>query len=568
MKDTQWAAKLRGNKFVAMWLLSALGGMLAITLTIGIGISSHATGSEKADNLLFVLARLLFPVGILLLYAWRGYEYANSTGGLKTLRRARLGQLADSLYFLGFLWTLWALIDSFVIHQMSIAEAVFRAFGYALVTTALGMFLRLLLLQFAYSEEEQVRLGEQTVEEEIALFTQEVHSAVESLSAFRTRTDDAVATWVESLNKSGTDLKVAVNDVTDQTTDLKDALLKMHEASAEHVDSLVGTALNQFTRRLEPSLEALNNANNNFVSQVNNSTTNLTKSLQSSTAQVQAAIDKGVKQVETAAEAGAMQMVSELANASSAIKTSLEKSTHVIEAASSSLATTLSTQKANLESDLANLSSQIQEIHVPVDVIEKTVSQQLSALNSTLLKSTETVEQETTAFSKAVSGQIANLELDLARILKQIREVQIPSDIVEKRIEQQLLPVSTVVRKSAQTIEEASSKFATTVSSQRLNVESDLASLSMHIRDVRVPADMVERALEQNIRAVNAILLKSNREIERATVEFKTALSAQLPNLILEMRKLSQQIEMLGTNKHRWWSWLFGHSRSNYRGIN
>src|SRR6266850_1447607 len=106
MKETQWAAKVGANKLVAMWFLSALGGMLAITLTIGIGISSHATGSEKADNLLFVLARLLFPIGILLAYAWRGYQYANSTPGLKTLRRARLGQLADSLYFLGFLWTL------------------------------------------------------------------------------------------------------------------------------------------------------------------------------------------------------------------------------------------------------------------------------------------------------------------------------------------------------------------------------------------------------------------------------------------------------------------------------
>src|SRR6266446_8718087 len=199
MKNSEWAAKLRANKLVAMWLLSALTGMLAITLTIGIGISSHTTGSEKADSRIFVIVRLLVPVAILLLYAWRGYEYATSTGGLSTLRRARLGQLADSLYFLGFLWTLWALIDSFVIHQMSIAEAVFRAFGYALVTTASGLFLRLLLIQFSYSEEEQVRLGEQSVEEEIASFTREVRDAVKRLNAFKTRTDTAVTMWIESL---------------------------------------------------------------------------------------------------------------------------------------------------------------------------------------------------------------------------------------------------------------------------------------------------------------------------------------------------------------------------------
>src|SRR5215510_11066745 len=103
------------------------------------------------------------------------------------LRSARVGQLADSLYFLGFLWTLWALIDSFVINQLSIAEGVFRAFGYALVTTATGMFLRLLLLQFGYSAEDQVRLGESIVEEEIAQFSKAVSNAVTSISRFHTQ---------------------------------------------------------------------------------------------------------------------------------------------------------------------------------------------------------------------------------------------------------------------------------------------------------------------------------------------------------------------------------------------
>src|SRR5262249_44366707 len=55
-------------------------------------------------------------------------------------------RVADSVYFLGFLWTLYALIDNLIWRPSEDlgVKQILRIFGYALVTTAAGMFLRLL----------------------------------------------------------------------------------------------------------------------------------------------------------------------------------------------------------------------------------------------------------------------------------------------------------------------------------------------------------------------------------------------------------------------------------------
>ena len=557
-RGEQWEVKLRGRKLATMWLVSAILGATLISLTMGIGLSSQSTGLKEADDPRFVLFRLSIPLVIMTIYAWLGYKYANNTGEFVTLRRARLGQLADSLYFLGFLWTLWALIDSFVIHQMSIAEAVFRAFGYALVTTAFGMFLRLLLLQFAYSEEDQVRLGGRTVEQEIGRFAEEVSRAVESLIAFRARTDTAVTAWIDSLNKSGGNLKTAVDEVTAQTADFKDALLKMHQASADHVDCLVEMALGQFTRKVEPSLDALNKANRSFVAEVNTSTATLAETLRSSTTRVETAVSVGVTNIEGAAHAGAMQMQSEVMLATNAIANSVVKSTQTIETATAAFATKLSAQMANLESDLASLSTQIREIRVPVDIVEKTVAQQLATLNASLLKSKQTVEEATGTFATALSGRIAGLQSDIANVSKQIQDIRVPSDVVENTIRQQLATVNAGLLKSTGMLEDASAAFATKLSGKTASLESELRKVSERIREIRVPNDIVEKTVEQQLASVKESLLNSAQIVESASHTFATTLSTQMVILESDIKNLSKRIRRISVPADtpapkRWW---------------
>ena len=467
--------KTRGRKMAIVWLMITILGGIVISLTT----------QER-------VLRLLIPVGLMLAYALYGYRrHVESAGKLVALRSTRVGQLADSVYFLGFLWTLWALIDSFVIHQMSIAEAVFRAFGYALVTTAIGMFLRLFLLQFWYSEEEQVGSVKRAVEEEIAQFSQEIRNTIDSISAFRKRTDDALSGWIDSLNKSTEALKIAVDHVRAQTADLKDVLAEIHKVSVDHVEKLVEMALDQLVRKLEPSLEALNNANKQFVAEVN-----------VSAAKVKNAVDGGIRNVEGAIHAVTEQMRSGLARSADAISGSLEESARFIDKAITTFAETLSAQTVNLGSGLENLSRQIQQIRVPGDIIEKTVAQQVATATEGLVGSTkalqDAVKGATATFTETLLAQTANLESGLANLSRQIQGIRVPGDIVEKIVAEQLARVNACLEEGARAFQEA------------------IEHLSKQIREIHLPADLVEKTVAQQVATATTSLVESARALQDA----------------------------------------------------
>lgn len=192
------------------WAACTLTGMFLISVTTSIG----TTNAEGADPPLFVLSRLSVPVFVMLLYAGIEFKRAGESG-LETLRAVRIGQLADSLYFIGFLWTLWALIDSFVIHQLSIAHAVFRAFGYALVTTMFGTFLRLLFIQFQ-NTDDIVEASHQRVEKEIESFAVTLAATTASVREFQTTTAATIEAWAEALNRATESLHTSASRASSQ----------------------------------------------------------------------------------------------------------------------------------------------------------------------------------------------------------------------------------------------------------------------------------------------------------------------------------------------------------------
>jgi hypothetical protein len=153
------------REFGLLWATSAALGVLSILLT-------------QTDQ----KARLVTPVGIMLGYAWLGYKRIMLREA--PLRWTRIAQLADSLYFLGFLWTLFALILALVFSDIRDAEGVFRVFGYALVTTAFGMFLRLFILQLSYSTEDQTEEAKLTASQQLQEFAMQLNQSALSIANF------------------------------------------------------------------------------------------------------------------------------------------------------------------------------------------------------------------------------------------------------------------------------------------------------------------------------------------------------------------------------------------------
>lgn len=378
----QWIAKILAQKPAQQWILAAVLG--------GIAISWFGTPANSNSQSIFF--RLSIPVLIIAIYAWSGYKNLRSVINYPALRAARVGQLADSVYFLGFLWTLWAMIDSFVLHDQTIIESIFRAFGYALITTASGTFLRLALLQFSYSAEDQLPVSHEQIEAEIIRFTNAIVDASESLKGFKTQSLTAQGEWVDSLNNSTKALKAAVDNVGAQTADLKNALVEIRNTNAEHINKLIESALAQFAQKIQPPLEAVNNT--------------VTK--------MEGAVNTGVKNIERAVEKGTKQTQEDLSKHAEAINTKLIESTKAVEKGTASLAESLPKQMELLVSNLTEVSNKIRNINVSSDIVEKTLVQQSTAFSAAF---NESLTASTMSLQKAVDG-LSRLVLDATRQIR------------------------------------------------------------------------------------------------------------------------------------------------------
>lgn len=132
------------------------------------------------------------PIALMLIYllfAWSRAQYSSQRVG-------------DSLYFLGFLWTLVTLIATVIRRQDVTAAAVLVVFSYALTTTAFGLFLRMALLQFQRTVDDQETLAVDSLDTHVRRLTDELtnaEAAVRQLSANATAT---LVTWKKDLDES------------------------------------------------------------------------------------------------------------------------------------------------------------------------------------------------------------------------------------------------------------------------------------------------------------------------------------------------------------------------------
>jgi chaperonin cofactor prefoldin len=106
-----------------------------------------------------------------------------------TLSKKNTLQFADSLYYMGFLWALFALIATFVVWPAPTltADAVLTTFGYALVTTFAGLLLRLLVIQFHDTLPDRLVYAQETIDRRVAALTQQINEAAMEITSFRNR---------------------------------------------------------------------------------------------------------------------------------------------------------------------------------------------------------------------------------------------------------------------------------------------------------------------------------------------------------------------------------------------
>jgi len=408
---TSWSDRFQGRELAYGWSLAALCGAVAISASSGLTAS-----------------RFLLPVTFMMLYAVLGYNHIQQLKVTPALRTARINVLADSLYFLGFLWTLWALIDSFVIKHFSQSEGPFRVFGYALSTTAFGMFLRLLFMQFLYTAEDQLGLGEVTVEEKLSQFAQAVQRALGAIqdfqaktevaaTDFKTQTGNAVDTWVKSLRRAIGRLDGVLEKVDADTDGIRDALHRIHEGSEAEFRSSVESAVKALVTSLESPFQRLIHGAELVGRKVSERSDDIDASLRQFNSDVQTT-SRGVEGALTdlAERVSRVRVPEDVVT--SEVKARLDRLTPDLGDVPIALSNTLK----KVETSLTGLSERIDKIRLPEDAI---ISEAATRLNH--------ITSELEGRAGALRSTLKTVEASLSELGRRIDEVE-PENILTSEV--------------------------------------------------------------------------------------------------------------------------------------
>ena len=143
---------------------------------------------------------------VVLLVAYAGYGYF--------IPKKNTVQFADSLYYMGFLWALFALIATFVIWPAPklTTDAVLTTFGYALVTTFCGMLLRLVMIQFQTTPPDRLVHAQETIDRRAAALTQQINEATMEITSFRDRAASDLGAMHHDLMQSLVDVRERISE--------------------------------------------------------------------------------------------------------------------------------------------------------------------------------------------------------------------------------------------------------------------------------------------------------------------------------------------------------------------
>jgi uncharacterized coiled-coil DUF342 family protein len=201
-------------KLGTAWLCTTLAGVLALAYSEMSQFSRTYT--------------VLTLIGLLVAYAGFGWF----------LRRKNIIQFADSLYYMGFLWALSALIAAFVVWPAPklTADAVLTTFGYALVTTFCGMLLRILVVQFQDTVPDRLVHAQETIDRRVANLIQQIHEATREITSFRDR--------------AASDLGGTLQDLVQSLTDVRQKITEQHQSMTKTMSAGFESSLKEILGRL------------------------------------------------------------------------------------------------------------------------------------------------------------------------------------------------------------------------------------------------------------------------------------------------------------------------------
>ena len=169
-------------------------------------------------------------------------------------------QLGDSVYYLGFILTLVALIIAlFEISKSPDQEKIIAKFSIALITTVVGIIIRVFMTQFISTKEDVSEITEQQLTDTAVNLKIHLDASIETFRGF---IDEVTRKTSETLEKNTLELIAFLKENLDEFAKASSNIIKnINKAS---------TALVNKSTHLEKSLEDLNSSTENFNTNLQN----------------------------------------------------------------------------------------------------------------------------------------------------------------------------------------------------------------------------------------------------------------------------------------------------------
>ncbi len=229
---------------------------------------------DKARKLFFVF----IVIGFVIISAPTLFEFSNLYGIPASLAvclyalMAYKGQsdfmeqevVADAIYYLGFLYTFMALLVGFLSSVGNVAALnIIELIGVALMTTVVGLAIRIYLVHFQrldLNEEQEIR---QSVVQSMGLLNREINDSIEHIKNLREESVGNLTGTIDDIQNSIT------NSLQDFQVGLEDQLNNVRSTVTEQMNINLSNQMENLNLIAKESVQNLSNVTATLASRIN-----------------------------------------------------------------------------------------------------------------------------------------------------------------------------------------------------------------------------------------------------------------------------------------------------------
>ena len=327
------------------------------------------------------------PLAVMLAYLWHGHQQT------KDKTRGERLNYGDSCYYLGFLFTvaslIIALLDIGIKGELTVADVAIR-FGAAMVTTLLGMAIRVWLVTFAEKENKAETEGIYVQGNEGTEFV--ISASMENLKNF----NNALAENFEYTKKLRENLQLLAGRISNDQKEAIDKIVVYGEELMQMTRDNINATHAEFKAKLDEEFTLISDQLKTIVTNSSEGSKRL--------------VDESLKHVDSMAQSALKGLESELKDVStqlnSVVKSNIENTDSLMRGSITQIETVTKSALSGIETMGNQISKDLaQSINDSAGHI-KSISNKLEEDKSKFMSSSEAMAQSLTSASQQIAKDI------------------------------------------------------------------------------------------------------------------------------------------------------------------